>query len=96
MDKDIVVYLIPIRYGEKIKMIKISTITESEFLKSHLPILFHHENYSKNYYQILEDSVGLFVFSAQSNISPELVEDCSVVGVGCDQNVVFLILKVKQ
>jgi tRNA 2-selenouridine synthase SelU len=77
-------------------MIKTSTITEAEFLKSHLPVLFHQEKYSKNYYQILEDDVGLFIFSAQSDISPELVEGYSIAGVGCDQNVVIFDFKSKK
>ncbi|MEA9393209.1 hypothetical protein SJI19_22155 [Acerihabitans sp. TG2] len=70
-------------------MITLKSISKTDFYTSNLPVVFHDESYARHYYCLYHSDVEMFVFSAQSEVSPVTLVIGRVIVVGCDQSVAF-------
>ncbi|HCV65638.1 MAG TPA: hypothetical protein DGZ94_10315 [Serratia sp.] len=74
-------------------MIEVIKVTKNDFYHDELPIIFHDEEYARNYYNVSYNGEFLFSFSAQSEILPTAVNIDGLIAVGCDQDIVFFSVK---
>lgn len=70
-------------------MMTLKSISKIEFSNSKSPAVFHDENHARYFYSLIYNDIETLVFSAQSEIKPEILVIDKVIVVGCDQIVAF-------